>query len=368
MSVADMFAGRFSDVDAGSFLAGVAVIGNAEQGNQGTWQYSTDGGATWIAIGSVGDDASALVLDPAARLRFLPAPGFGGAPAGLSVRALDDSYAGGFSVVAAGVETRAVFDASLNGGASAVAAGTASIDTRVDLEGPVIILDSDLEPTVPPPPVAPEGPIVSTPADDPVVVSTPELVTTELGPVDPDLFEPDEPVAPPGIGADFARVEPSASSGEAVPSGEAPRERRSDAEPADGGAGALATLLRTEFAFLDFGTEFSESLDRLRRDARDDSFVEQAIAGSSLALTAGLSVGYVIWLTRGGLLLASLTSSLPVWRLIDPIPILASLARRSEDDPEDEESLDSLVDPGRKSEDSPARGRAEPRVKERSEP
>jgi hypothetical protein len=57
----------------------------------------------------------------------------------------------------------------------------------------------------------------------------------------------------------------------------------------------------------------------------------------------GLSVGYVIWLTRGGLLLASLLSSLPAWRLIDPIAVLAQLRTDDEDDRDDEESLDSLL-------------------------
>ena len=57
----------------------------------------------------------------------------------------------------------------------------------------------------------------------------------------------------------------------------------------------------------------------------------------------GLSIGYVIWLTRGGLLLASLLSSLPAWRLIDPIAVLAYLGTDDEDDRDDEESLDSLL-------------------------
>jgi hypothetical protein len=36
-----------------------------------------------------------------------------------------------------------------------------------------------------------------------------------------------------------------------------------------------------------------------------------------------MSVGYVVWLFRGGLLLGSLLSSLPAWHVIDPLPVLA---------------------------------------------
>ena len=76
------------------------------------------------------------------------------------------------------------------------------------------------------------------------------------------------------------------------------------------------------------------------------------MAGSSIAVTMGLSIGYVIWLTRGGLLLASLLSSLPAWRLIDPIAVLAHLGTDDEDDRDDGESLDSLLSRSSRPEDS----------------
>jgi hypothetical protein len=55
-------------------------------------------------------------------------------------------------------------------------------------------------------------------------------------------------------------------------------------------------------------------------------------------------VGYVVWLARGGMLLASLLSSMPAWRAIDPLPVLANF--RDDDDDADDESLDSLVKKG----------------------
>ncbi len=69
------------------------------------------------------------------------------------------------------------------------------------------------------------------------------------------------------------------------------------------------------------------------------------MVGSSAVLTTGLSVGYVVWLARGGMLLASLLSSMPAWRAIDPLPVLASF-RDNDEDEGDDESLDALVRKG----------------------
>jgi hypothetical protein len=65
--------------------------------------------------------------------------------------------------------------------------------------------------------------------------------------------------------------------------------------------------------------------------------------GSTLAMSAGLSIGYVLWLLRGGVLLSSVLSSLPAWRMVDPLPVLASLDRSSKDK-EDDESLESVIE------------------------
>jgi hypothetical protein len=49
--------------------------------------------------------------------------------------------------------------------------------------------------------------------------------------------------------------------------------------------------------------------------------------GSSTLVTTGLSVGYVLWLARGGVLVASLMSSVPTWAGMDPLPVLAQMRR-----------------------------------------
>ncbi len=87
--------------------------------------------------------------------------------------------------------------------------------------------------------------------------------------------------------------------------------------------------------------DFTDSLDRVREYVRHTARVETTVVGSTVAVATGLSVGYVLWLVRGGLLFASLLSSMPAWRVIDPLPVLTRFRGRAEGD--DDESLDSLV-------------------------
>ena len=57
-----------------------------------------------------------------------------------------------------------------------------------------------------------------------------------------------------------------------------------------------------------------------------------------------LTVGYVVWMVRGGLLLASFMSSMPAWQTIDPLPVLQFGVQGSDD--EDDESIASMVNAG----------------------
>ncbi|MBL8378811.1 MAG: cadherin-like domain-containing protein [Burkholderiales bacterium] len=130
-SVSVIFAGQFADVDAGAGFGGVAVVGNtANAGTQGAWQYSTNGGSNWYAIGTVADGATALALGSATQLRFVPVADFSGAPPALTVRGLDNTYAAGFSTTA-GTESRVTVDTAANGGSTAIAAATATLSTSI---------------------------------------------------------------------------------------------------------------------------------------------------------------------------------------------------------------------------------------------
>jgi large repetitive protein len=80
-SVQDLFGPRFTDprdaptTNGGDVFAGVAII-STPPASQGTYQYSTDGGATWIAIAPGTTAANAVVLAPSAQLRFVANPAF----------------------------------------------------------------------------------------------------------------------------------------------------------------------------------------------------------------------------------------------------------------------------------------------------
>lgn len=50
---------------------GIAVIGNTTSVKVGSWQYSLDGGTTWLALGSV-STTSARLLSTSAQLKFVP--------------------------------------------------------------------------------------------------------------------------------------------------------------------------------------------------------------------------------------------------------------------------------------------------------
>ena len=54
-------------------------------------------------------------------------------------------------------------------------------------------------------------------------------------------------------------------------------------------------------------------------DVREEAELQRILVGSGFAATTGMSVGYVLWIARSGVLLSSVLSSMPAWRLIDPI-------------------------------------------------
>ena len=103
-------------------------------------------------------------------------------------------------------------------------------------------------------------------------------------------------------------------------------------------ANALKTLIQE--------SGLSERLDELREQIQENTHFEKTIVGSSITLTTGLSIGYVIWLVRGGVLLSSVLSTLPAWRMIDPLPVISSLNGSLGDDDKNGDSLASLIKKG----------------------
>lgn len=72
-------------------FGGAAIIANASAASEGQWQFASDG-VTFQNLPDGLSDASALVLDAAAALRFAPAAGFTGTPGPLTVRLWDGRW------------------------------------------------------------------------------------------------------------------------------------------------------------------------------------------------------------------------------------------------------------------------------------
>jgi hypothetical protein len=86
-------------------------------------------------------------------------------------------------------------------------------------------------------------------------------------------------------------------------------------------------------------------LDRARDELEERAKIEQWVTGSVAFGSFTVTVGYALWLLRGGALLASLLSSLPAWRLIDPLPVLARVDDEEEEDADgDEHAFASFVE------------------------
>ena len=64
-------------------------------------------------------------------------------------------------------------------------------------------------------------------------------------------------------------------------------------------------------------------------------------AGSFAGVSSALSVGYVVWTVRGGLLATSLLAHLPAWSFVDPLLVLDEL---DDDDEAEDDSLAEMLD------------------------
>uniref|UniRef100_UPI003A95437E hypothetical protein n=1 Tax=Amphritea sp. TaxID=1872502 RepID=UPI003A95437E len=93
--------------------------------------------------------------------------------------------------------------------------------------------------------------------------------------------------------------------------------------------------------------QFMAGIDQLQDEADQQHALNTMMVGGSIALSSGLSVGYVIWLARSGVLLSTVLTSLPAWRFIDPLPILSKTSTNESNAAgagQDEETLGSMVE------------------------
>jgi hypothetical protein len=85
-------------------------------------------------------------------------------------------------------------------------------------------------------------------------------------------------------------------------------------------------------------------LDQVRDKKEEDTLIENLTLSTSTGVAASMSVGYVAWLLRGGVLLSSVLSQLPAWRFIDPLPVFSHWGKHDED--EEDESLEAIIQKG----------------------
>ncbi|MCU7811168.1 MAG: cadherin repeat domain-containing protein, partial [Candidatus Thiodiazotropha sp. (ex Notomyrtea botanica)] len=77
------------------------------------------------------------------------------------------------------------------------------------------------------------------------------------------------------------------------------------------------------------------NVEMSQHQAEVDENSEVVFTGVTLG-TVGLTAGYVAWLLRAGILSASLLSFSPLWRQVDPLPVLSANAKKR--DKQDDES------------------------------
>ncbi|MEZ5729370.1 MAG: cadherin-like domain-containing protein [Burkholderiaceae bacterium] len=73
-------------------------------------------------------------------------------------------------------------------------------------------------------------------------------------------------------------------------------------------------------------------LDRAREEATRETTLVGTLTGGSAAVVGSLSVGYVFWLLRGGMLLTSLLTTIPAWYALDPMPVLSRRGAELDDE------------------------------------
>ena len=87
-----------------------------------------------------------------------------------------------------------------------------------------------------------------------------------------------------------------------------------------------------------------KSLDDVKEEIGKEMMLDRAVLGSAIATSVGLSAGYVVWMLKGGSLLASVVSSLPAWQLADPLAIL--VGKKEDEDDEEDDSLRTIIEEG----------------------
>ena len=87
--------------------------------------------------------------------------------------------------------------------------------------------------------------------------------------------------------------------------------------------------------------DFVAEMDKARAEVQQVFDLDRSVSISAAGVSLGLSVAYVLWMVRGGVLVGSYLSALPAWKMLDPLPVLS---QGNGDMPEDDDALDAEAD------------------------
>lgn len=356
------FSGTPANVDVGSLVLRVSV---ADVAGAGAWQDFTLTVANTNDTPLAGSPLPALAAfegaqfafalpggalsdpDSGDRLQFSAALASGQPlPAWLSFDAADQVFSG--TPAAADITTLAIrITATDSSGAQA------STDFDIVVQTPPVIT----------PPVI-DTPLAAPPA---IVVTPPADAASETAPAEePQAAPPPASTqAPPEAAPDLLpptptlRDDPSgASSTPAAAATLAPPQHRSNGSSA--ADAMLAPAVLPQFASLGYGATTTASWLQGGDMQRNYEVVQQQLQqaaeqrrtamASGVAISGGLSIGYVVWLVRGGVLMSSMLSTLPAWKMLDPLPVLAAASaskpRRGRKDADPADDVERLFDEG----------------------
>lgn len=141
------------------------------------------------------------------------------------------------------------------------------------------------------------------------------------------------------------------SAAESDPGGSKPSSTsKSDAVLANAVVVDVAELsLGDRLAQLLTGDDLQRRFEEVQRRALEDIESRRDAVSTSIVATGTLSIGYVVWLIRGGVLMSSMLSALPAWQMIDPLPVLAAKGNqraRRQAAKADEGDVERLFDEG----------------------
>jgi hypothetical protein len=145
-TVNSLFNGTFSDPD-GNSLGGIAISATAANAStEGTWQYTTDGGANWYSVGTPSTAAALLIQDNGAntKLRFVPVANYNGTPGSLTVYAVDNSSATTWT----SGNTAQTFNTTTDDATSKVSTAGVSLGTSITAVNDAPVLDNTKSPVM----------------------------------------------------------------------------------------------------------------------------------------------------------------------------------------------------------------------------